>query len=108
MKLLSAKSSVKIGQWNVRTIFEAGKCAQVIAEMRRYNISILGISEMSWNTCGRMTTATGEMMLYSGKENANGIHEMGVGFVLIREAAASLMDWEPVSAWIVTARFHSR
>ena len=107
-KLLSPKSSVKIGQWNVRTMYEVGKCAQVIAEMRRYNISILGISEMRWNTCGRMITATGEMLLYSGKENANDIHEMGVGFILTREASASLMEWEPVSARIVTARFHSR
>ena len=106
MKLLSPKSSVKIGQWNVRTMYEAGKCTQVIAEMRRYNISILGISEMRWNTCGRMTTATGETVLYSGKENANDIHEMGVGFVLTRKAAASLK--EPVSARIITARFHSR
>ena len=108
MELLSPKSSVKIGQWNVRTMYEAGKCTLVMAEMRRYNISILGISEMRWNTSGKMTTATGEMVLYSGKANANDIHEMGVGFVLTREAAASLIKWEPVSARIVTARFHSR
>lgn len=47
-------------------------------------------------------------MLYSGKDNANDIHEMGVGFVLTRAVTASLMEWEPVSAWIVTARFDSR
>ena len=46
MKLLSPKVCVKIGQWNVRTMFERGKCAQVVKEMRRYGISILGVSEM--------------------------------------------------------------
>jgi len=30
MKLLSPQVCVKIGQWYVRTMFEAGKCAQVI------------------------------------------------------------------------------
>ena len=55
-----------------------------------------------------MITATGEMVLYSSKANANDIHEMGVGFIFTREASASSMEWEPVSARIVTARFHSR
>ena len=48
MKLLSPKACVKIGQWNVRTLFETGKCAQVVKEMQRYGISILGVSEMRW------------------------------------------------------------
>ena len=39
MKLLLPKACVKIGQWNVRTLFENGKCAQVIKEMQRYGIS---------------------------------------------------------------------
>ena len=33
MKLPSPKACVKIGQWNVRTLFETGKCAQVVKEM---------------------------------------------------------------------------
>ena len=86
---------------------EGRKCVQGVAEIQRYNISILGITKMRWNTGGRMITATGEMKLYSGKENANDIHEMGVKFFLTRDASASLMEWEPVSARIVTARFHS-
>ena len=65
-KLLSPKACVKIGQLNVRTLFETGKCAQVIKEMQRYDISILGVSEMRWNSCGRMRIATGETVLYSG------------------------------------------
>ena len=39
MKLLSPQACVKIGQWNVRTLFEAGKCAQVIKETQRYGVS---------------------------------------------------------------------
>ena len=41
MKLLLPKACVKIGQWNVRTLFEVGKCAEVIKEMQKYGISIL-------------------------------------------------------------------
>ena len=66
IKLLLPKVCVKIGQWNVRTMFERGKCAHVTNEMRRYGISILGVSEMRWNSCGKMMTTTGETVLYCG------------------------------------------
>ena len=45
-------------------MFETGKCAQVTREMRRYGISILGVSEMRWSSCGKLMTATGEAVLY--------------------------------------------
>ena len=60
MKLQSPQACGKIGQWNVRTLFGTGKCAQVIKETQRYGVSILGISEMRWNSCGRLRVATGE------------------------------------------------
>ena len=88
---------MKIGQWNVRTMHETGKCAQVVSEMQRFNLDILGISDMRWNGCGKMAAATGETILYSGNH-----HEQGVGLILSNN---SLMEWEPISARIITARF---
>ena len=41
MEILSAKTKTRIGFWNVRTMYETGKLAQVKAEMRRYNLDIL-------------------------------------------------------------------
>ena len=107
MKLLSPKACVKFGQWNVRTLFEAGKCAQVIKEMKRYGICIPGVSEMRWNSCGKLRIATGETVLYSGMDEGEN-HERGVGFILSKEAAQCLLEWEPVSDRIIRARFDSR
>ena len=106
MKLLSPKVCVKIGQWNVRTMFERGKCAQVVKEMRRYGISILGVSEMRWSSCGKVMTATGETVLYSGTCMDEGEHhERGVGLILSKDATQSLLELEPVSERIIRARF---
>ena len=102
-KLLSPKACLKIGQWNVRTMFETGRCAQVI----RYGISILGVGEIRLNSSGKMRVATGETVLYSGMEEG-GNHEKGVGFILSKEAAQCLLEWEPVSKRIIRARFNSR
>ena len=68
MKLLPPKVCVKIGQWNVRTLFESGKCAQVIKGMQKYGICILRVSEMRWNSCGRLRLATGETVLDAGMD----------------------------------------
>lgn len=97
MELLSTKACVKIGQWNVRTMYETGKCAQVVSEMQRFNLDILGINEM-WNGFGKMTIATGEAILHSWKSEELDHHEQGVGLMLSRRANNSLMECEPISA----------
>ena len=55
MKLFSPKLRTWFRQWNVQTLYEPGKLAQLAAEMRRYRLEILGISEVRWiNKCLRM------------------------------------------------------
>ena len=39
------KKLIRIGCWNVRTMYDLGKLEQVYREMRNYNLDILGISE---------------------------------------------------------------
>ena len=51
--LLTAKIKTRIGTWNVRTLYEAGKSAQVSREMHRYNLKMLGLCETRWNGTGR-------------------------------------------------------
>ena len=43
--LMDPKETIKIGAWNVRTMYQVSKTAQVIREMERYQLGILGISE---------------------------------------------------------------
>lgn len=54
--LLGPKSIVHLGTWNVRTMYETSKTAQVIKEMDRYNLDILGIIESRWIGSGRKVT----------------------------------------------------
>ena len=48
----------RIGCWNVWMMYNIGKTAQVTAEMQRYRISILGVSECRWSGFGRLRTQT--------------------------------------------------
>ena len=67
--LLSMKAKTRIGTWNVRTMYEAGKAAQVAKEMGNYGMEVLGICESRWNGCGVFRLSTGESVIYSGHPN---------------------------------------
>jgi exonuclease III len=76
--------------------------------MDRYNIEILGLSEVRWNTSGMTTISTGHTIIYSGNPNKADPHEKGVGFLLNKTSKKSLLEWNPISPRIVTARFDTQ
>lgn len=74
--------------------------------MSRYNINLLGISETRWTKSGRIRPASGHTILYSGHEDDSVRHTKGVGFMLPAETTKALMEWEPINARLITARFY--
>ena len=84
----------KVATWNVRTMFQSGKLANVQQEMERLNISILGISEVRWTGSGEIQYEKSKF-IYSGGDS----HERGVGVMLSEEAARSIKGY-----WAVTDR----
>ena len=102
-QLLTAKSNTKIGTWNVRTLYSTGKLAQVINEMNRYQLDILGVSEMRWIDSGK-TESDGMTLYYSGGTK----HERGVGIILNKAMSGAVIAWEPVSDRIITVRLQTR
>ena len=78
MRAVSAKTTTPVF-WNVRTMYEQGKMAQVIAEMNRNKLDILGIKESRWTRSGRMKTGTGKTILHSEREDD--LHHEGVAII---------------------------
>ena len=103
---VSSKTTTLIGFWNVRTTYEQGRMAQVIAAMKRYKQVVLGISESRWTRSGRMKTTTGETVLYSGREDDS--HHEGVAIIMRKGMEKYLMEWKPVNSSIIQARLKGR
>ncbi|CAH8501203.1 unnamed protein product [Heterobilharzia americana] len=60
------KAKVNMGTWNVRTMFEPSKAAQIANEMKRYHTEVLGICESRWSGSGLSKLSTGEeSIIYS-------------------------------------------
>ncbi|XP_059144634.1 craniofacial development protein 2-like [Physella acuta] len=106
--IISTRSTINIGAWNVRTMYKAGKATQAAAELRRYKIAILGVSESRWTGSGQKRLITGELLLYSGHENENAPHTQGVALMLSNQAPRALIGWEAHCPRIITATFKTK
>ena len=85
MSVLSVRTKLRVGFWNVRTMHETGKQAQVLREMKQNRLHILGVSESRWTDFGKKTTSKGETIIFSGRRD--GQHHEGVAIILGKTAA---------------------
>ncbi|KAF0708802.1 craniofacial development protein 2-like, partial [Aphis craccivora] len=68
--------NLKIGTWNVRSLYRTGTLTAVVSELDRYELAILAIQENRWSGSGNHKTEKATLF-YSGGSG----HERGVGFV---------------------------
>ncbi|KYN00603.1 Craniofacial development protein 2, partial [Cyphomyrmex costatus] len=73
---LSYQKGIRIGTWNIRTLAQASRLAQLSKEMTRCKIKILGLSEVRWKNSGDITTSDNHYMIYSDNSTT---HINGVG-----------------------------
>ena len=106
--IISTRTTAAIGTWNVRTMYETGKAAQVAAEMKNYKLTILGISEARWIGSGQRRLDSGEMLLFSGHEEDDAPHTQGVALMLSKTAQGALIGWEGHGPRILTASFRTK
>ena len=102
---MTPKSTMCVGCWNVRTMYTAGKAAQVTLEMERYRLDILGISETRWTRAGRIKMTNCYTIIFAGEESE---HQRGVAMMMSQKTQKILMEWTAVSSRIISARFFSR
>ncbi|CAH8626502.1 unnamed protein product [Schistosoma haematobium] len=108
MPLLTTRATIYLGTWNVRTMWDTGRAFQIAAEMRRYNLEVLGISETHWTQVGQQRLTTGELLLYSGHEEENAPHTQGVALMLSKQAQNALIGWESHGPRIIKASFKTK
>ena len=99
-RILTYKSAISTGAWNVRTIFDTARAR----EMRNYKLQLLGLSETRWNQYAQTRLSTCELILYSGHTEEQAHHTEGVTLMLNQQAQKVLIGWEPVCSRIITAK----
>ncbi|VDO50127.1 unnamed protein product [Schistosoma margrebowiei] len=108
MPLLTTRATIYLGTWNVRTMWDTGRALQIAAEMRRYNLEVLGISETHWTQVGQQRLTSGELLLYSGHDEENTPHTQGVTLMMSKQAQNALTGWESHGPRIIKASFKTK
>nr|KAG5712165.1 hypothetical protein BaRGS_014515 [Batillaria attramentaria] len=94
---LKPKRRTRVACWNVRTLYQTGKLAQVVREFDEYRLDILGVSEAR---SGKRRLASGHTILYSGNQHQT--NHPG------SSSAAMEVDWTcPADATSVPAKDRS-
>lgn len=68
--ILSPWETPRIGTQNIRTMYDLGRMAEVVAEMKNYKI-MLGLCETGWKEYGKIVLSTGETLLIWGLAGEN-------------------------------------
>ncbi|XP_039276069.1 craniofacial development protein 2-like [Nilaparvata lugens] len=102
---LKCQNEIRIGTWNVKTMSQGGKVHNAIQEMTHMELSIMGVSEMRWPGSGSLNIQD-HRVYYSGTDN--GRHELGVGFIMIKEVAKCVNNVVPVSSRVILVQLKAK
>lgn len=92
---------LKIGTWNVKSIYEAGKIHNVLQEMQRLNVNIMGLSETRWPNTGELNIKNTKIY-YSGNDSSQ--HWNGVAIAMEENLSRCVTGFVPISDRVIMIR----
>ena len=98
----------KIATWNVRSLYQKGKLANVCKNMHMLKIDILGISKAFWKGNGKfmceLPNGKKFEVMYSGTVK----HRKGVAFIIGKRIINSVLSYQAVSERHMTLKVSGR
>ena len=95
--------SIRIGNWNVRTLNQVGKVENLLREQERMKVSIMGISEMRWKGAGKAIHGD-YTIIHSGGTKAM----YGVGLMFDKNVAKCISGFWAISDRVLLVKLKAK
>jgi exonuclease III len=95
---------LRIGTWNVRTLYQPGALKKLIEQINKYRCDVTALQEIRWTGSGIMERRDCTM-LYSCHSKD---HMFGTGFIVHNRAKHLILDFKPINPKIATLRLKGR
>jgi hypothetical protein len=80
-------TDMRLGTWNVRSLYRAGSLMTVAKEISKYNLDLVGVQiRRDWGG----TETAGDSTFFCGKGDEN--HELGIGFFVHKKIVEFVSD----------------
>ena len=87
------KRDMRIGTWNVRSLYRVGSFTAAARELARYKLDLVGVQKVTWDKGG--TVRAEDYNFLCGKGNKN--HQLGTGFIAQHRTVSPVTRAEFVS-----------
>ena len=95
---------MKIGTWNVLSLYRAGALRNLIEVFNAYKMDILALQEIRWT--GKNLMERRECMVYYSCHEKN--HQFETGFIVSNRIKDSVIDFEPIDPRLCKIRLRGR
>ena len=93
LECVELRRDIKLGTWNVRSLYRADSLKAAARELARYKLDVVGVQEVRWDKEG--TVRAGDYNFFYGKENEK--HQLGTGFYVHHRLVSAVKRIEFVS-----------
>ncbi|XP_072402422.1 uncharacterized protein [Diabrotica undecimpunctata] len=95
---------LQIATWNVKSMYESGKAHNIVKEVKRLKINIMGISETHWPNSGECNILD-HAMYYSGNDTPK--HNHGVGIIVAPRLKSSIKSYIALSDRMILLQLYA-
>ena len=89
----SIQREMKIGTWNIRSLYRAGSLKVAVRELARYKLDVVGVQEVRWDKGGTVRAGNYNFFLQERNEN----HQLGTRFFVHSRIVSEVKRVEFVS-----------
>ena len=101
-------NTANIRTWNTNTLYQLGRLDNLLREMSRLKIDLLGVSETHWTTSDVPESFEEGNYVVINSSRKDNIHRQGVAIIMTKDIAKNLKDYTLISERLMSVEIETK